>query len=189
MTPTRRIIGVVGCPGVGKSTFAARYAADIGDEAVVVPMDGFHLATSVLEHLARHERKGAPDTFDIDGYVHLLERLRAPGSTVYAPEFRREWEEPVAAAIEVAPHHTVVVTEGNYLLHDAGGWEQVRPLLDECWYLDGDDHVRRQRLVARHVRHGRSEAAAHRWVDDVDEPNATLIRATRWRADRVVTVD
>jgi pantothenate kinase len=108
---------------------------------------------------------------------------------VYAPEFRREWEEPVAAAIEVAPHHTVVVTEGNYLLHDAGGWEQVRPLLDECWYLDGDDHVRRQRLVARHVRHGRSETAAHRWVDDVDEPNAALIRATRWRADRVVTVD
>jgi pantothenate kinase len=188
MTASRRIVGVVGCPGAGKSTLAARIAAEIGDTAVVVPMDGFHLAGRVLERLGRHHRKGAPDTFDVGGYVHLLERVRVRRVTVYAPEFRRDVEEPIAGAIEVAPRHTVVVTEGNYLLHEAGGWERVRPLLDECWYLDGDDESRRRRLIARHIRHGRSEAEARRWVDEVDEPNAALVRATRERADRIVNL-
>lgn len=186
----RRIIGIAGCPGSGKSTLAAALVAEHPDTHVLVPMDGFHLSDDELRRLGRDGRKGAPDTFDVGGYVALLERLRSIGpTTVWAPRFDRRTEASLAGAIAVEPHHTTVITEGNYLLHDAGGWERVPPLLDECWYVDGDRTTRVARLIARHVDHGRSHDEAVAWVRDVDEPNATLIEATKERADRIVGPD
>src|SRR5574343_1067864 len=103
--PTRTLLGLVGPPGAGKSTLSARIVAQCAGQAQVVPMDGFHLANSELERLGRRGRKGAPDTFDAAGYVALLQRLRQqPSDTVvYAPEFRRTLEEPIAGAIAIAP--------------------------------------------------------------------------------------
>ena len=189
-TTVRTVIGIVGAPGAGKSTLAARLAAERPDTHVVVPMDGFHLAQSELHRLGRSHRKGAPDTFDVDGYVAVLSRLRdRPDRTVYVPRFDRRLEQPIANAVAVEPQHTTVITEGNYLLHSEGGWEHVRPLLDECWYIDSDDTVRVARLIARHIEHGRTEHEAVAWVAAVDEPNARLIRATRPFADAIVAPD
>jgi pantothenate kinase len=186
----RRLIGITGCPGAGKSTLAARLAAASQDPAVVVPMDGFHLAQSELARLGRADRKGAPDTFDIDGFIALLDRIRRPEHrTIWAPRFDRQLEEPVAGAIAIEPGHRLVIVEGNYLLHRDGGWAAVRDLLDACWYAECDDETRRARLAGRHVGHGRSPAEASRWVRDVDEPNAQLIRACRERADRIIGTD
>ena len=196
--PGRCIVGIVGAPGAGKSTLARAVVDALNDRAAVapggrqpltaalVPMDGFHLAGSELERLGRQERKGAPDTFDAAGYVHLLRRLREREATVYAPEFRREIEEAVAGALVVEATTDVVVTEGNYLLLDDGAWAGVRPLLDEAWFLDLDEDRRTERLVARHVRHGRTPARARAWVSGPDERNAELVRATRAAADLVV---
>lgn len=149
-------------------------------------MDGFHFAQDELVRLGRAGRKGAPDTFDVAGYVALLHRLRQREALTYAPAFDRDLEQPVAGSIPVPYETTVVVTEGNYLLLDEPGWRDVRPLLDTCWYLDVDDELRRERLVARHVQHGRSRAAAERWVRDSDEANARRVRTTRERADLCV---
>ncbi|MGA3248870.1 MAG: nucleoside/nucleotide kinase family protein [Paraburkholderia sp.] len=183
----RRILGLVGAPGAGKSTLAEQILEAFPGRAVVVPMDGFHLANVELERLGRASRKGAEDTFDSAGYVALLNRLRAQrhGETVYAPAFRREIEEPIAGAIPVSPDVPLVITEGNYLLLEHGHWGAVRPLLDEAWYVDVDPELRRQRLVARHVMFGRDEDAARDWVQQTDEPNAVLIDSTRGRADLV----
>ncbi len=180
----RRLLGIVGPPGAGKSTVAEALVSALGEQAVAVPMDGYHLAQVELERLGRAARKGAPDTFDSAGYVALLKRLRQPvrGETVYAPAFRREIEEPVAGAIPVAPEVPLVITEGNYLLLDQPHWNEVASLLDEVWYVDVDDALRVSRLVARHERHGRSPEAARAWVESTDEPNARLIAATRARA-------
>lgn len=183
----RAVLGICGAPGSGKSTLAGRLVDLLGPEAVLVPMDGFHLDDEQLARLGRLDRKGAPDTFDADGYVALLRRIReTPDRTVYAPSFDRDRELSLAGAIPVLPEHRWIVTEGNYLLLDAPGWRDVRGQLTECWFVHGDDDLRRERLIDRHVRHGRSRAAATEWVKRSDEVNARLVAEGAHRADLVV---
>jgi pantothenate kinase len=185
---SRRLLGIAGPPGAGKSTLSAQILAAFHGRCVVVPMDGYHLAQSELDRLGRAGRKGAPDTFDAAGYVALLRRLRdpVPGETVYAPEYRRDLHNGVAGAIPVPADVPLVITEGNYLLLDEHGFGPVRGLLDLCWYVDLPDDVRTQRLVARHTRFGKAPGAAHAWTHGPDQRNADLVAATRTRADAVV---
>lgn len=180
----RRLLGIAGAPGSGKSTLAAALAHWLGEQACVVPMDGYHLANAELIRLGRLQRKGAPDTFDSAGFAALLRRLRQQPAdeVVYAPEFRREIEEPVAGAIAVDPRVRLVITEGNYLLLQQGHWAGVAPELDEVWYVELDEDLRRQRLQQRHMRFGRTAEAAQGWIESTDEPNARLIEATRQQA-------
>ena len=186
---SRRIVGVAGAPGVGKTTYALRLVAESAAPAAYVPLDGFHLADVTLTALDRLDRKGAPDTFDAWGYAALLARLRTETDhAVYAPGFQRDLEQPIAGAVTVPRETALVVTEGNYLLLDRPEWRAVRDQLDEVAFLVADDEVRRRRLVARHVQFGKTEAEAEAWVARVDDANAALVAATRARADRVVEI-
>lgn len=188
----RVVVGIAGCPGAGKSTLAEWLVSQLDPAhvtATTVPMDGFHLADAELDRLGRRERKGAIDTFDGHGYLALLARLRREtGDTVYAPAFDRTIEQPIAGRIPVFPETGVVVTEGNYLLDDTGPWPAVRGLLDEVWFCDIDDATRQERLVARHIRYGKTPSAAREWVLSVDERNAERIRSTADRADLLVNM-
>jgi pantothenate kinase len=181
----RRLLGITGSPGAGKSTVAALLQAALGPVVQVVPMDGFHLAQAELERLGRAHRKGAPDTFDAPGFVALLRRLRAPqpGETVYAPEFRRDLEEPIAGALAVPPGLPLLIIEGNYLLLESETWDEVRPMLDECWHITVAQEKRLAQLIARHERHGRTPEQAREWALTNDEPNARLIEAAAYRAN------
>ena len=187
----RCILGIAGAPGGGKSTLAAALVAELGpDAARLVGMDGFHLAQAELERLGRADRKGAPDTFDASGFAALLRRLRArEDAVVYAPLFRREIEEPVACAVPLPREVPLVVTEGNYLLVADGDWADVRALLDEAWFVEGDEDRRRDWLIARHIEFGKAPDFAREWVLRSDERNAELVATTRPRADLVVRVD
>ncbi|SDE26982.1 nucleoside/nucleotide kinase family protein [Auraticoccus monumenti] len=184
----RRLLGITGAPGAGKSTLAAELVDALGPEtAVLVPMDGFHLAQATLVAWGREGRKGAWDTFDAEGYLHLLRRLRADeDEVVHAPRFERDLEEPIGSALPVRRGLPLVVTEGNYLLSTEGRWGSVAALLDECWFLEPDEGTRLDRLVARHRRHGRSAAEAETWARGTDQVNARLVQASRSRADLVV---
>ena len=186
---SRRLLGIAGAPGAGKSTLAARLVRQLGEQAVLVPMDGFHLADAALERLGRLGRKGAPDTFDAGGYVSLLQRLRTArpqDAPVWAPMFDRELEQPLAGAIEVGAEVPLVITEGNYLLLEDGPFAQVRAMLDACWFVEVPEGLRIERLIARHERFGKSPQAAREWALGPDEANARLVAGTRDRADVVV---
>ncbi|HEU5038658.1 MAG TPA: nucleoside/nucleotide kinase family protein [Nocardioides sp.] len=179
--PGTRLLGITGAPGVGKSTVAAFLGLP------VVPMDGFHYADVELVRRGLLDRKGAPETFDAEGYAALLRRVRAGEEDVVAPMFERDLEQPLAGAIFVPPTGTVV-TEGNYLLLDDPRWRAVRETLDVVWHLVTDDAARLERLVARHVAFGKTPDEARAWVVRVDEANARPVEAARERADAVVDV-
>jgi pantothenate kinase len=185
----RRLIGITGPPGGGKSTLAERIVQDLGAHARLIKMDGFHLAQAELVRLGRQDRKGAIDTFDAAGNVALLRRLRDDtDDVVYAPEFRREIEEPIAGAVAVRRDVPLIVTEGNYLLVDAGEWKQVRALLDEVWYVTTAEETRLRWLIQRHIDYGKPPDAARAWVLGTDQRNAELVEATRSRADELIRI-
>lgn len=184
----RRLIGVTGPPGVGKSTYAAGLVGAADVPAALVPMDGFHLHPDELGRRGLRDRMGAPETFDVAGYAALLRGLRTATVAVHAPDFDRTTERPVPDALTIGSEVELVVTEGNYLLLDEPGWREVREALDEVWFLTLPPGERRQRLIARHIGFGKSPRQAREWVDRVDEANAVLVEATRERADRIVRV-
>jgi pantothenate kinase len=185
--PGRQVLGIAGAPAAGKSTLAALLLAELErarpGEAVGVGMDAFHLGHRVLVRRGQTDVKGAPETFDALGFVALLERVRAGGETVYAPEFDRDLEDSIAHVVEVGPQVGLVVTEGNYLLLDAPPWDRVRPMLDEAWFVHLADDERRRRMVARHLRHGHDPAVAEARTLGSDERNAQLVNAAPNRPD------
>ena len=181
----RVVLGITGPPGAGKTAMASLVASTF-DDAVRLPMDGFHLADVELARLGRLDRKGAIDTFDVYGYLALLQRVRSSTEIVYAPAFNREIEQPVAGSIPVVPDARLIVTEGNYLLDDDEPWPEVRRTLDEVWFVDVAPDERRRRLTARHIEFGKSPEQAQAWVRDVDDPNAERVERVRHKADLVI---
>ena len=187
-TGTRQLLGIAGAPGTGKSTFADYVVGLLpAGSSVIVPMDGFHLANAILDGTPLGDRKGAIDTFDVHGYVSLLERIRlGVEDVVYAPAYRRGLEEPIAASIAVPSTTRFVITEGNYLLAPESPWDRIPELLDETWFVEVAHDVRMERLVARHVQFGMTHADAVAWANGTDEVNARFVESTKWRADRRV---
>jgi pantothenate kinase len=175
----RILVGIAGAPGAGKSTFAGRLAAETA--GTVLPMDGFHLPQARLAELGRRDRMGAPDTFDVDGFVALLHVLRT-GGPVDAPGFDRTAEEPVPGAIRIEPGRRILIVEGNYLLH----WPEVAPLLDATIFVHVDERVRLERLIARHIAFGKTPEAARAWALGPDQRNAELVAPGAARADLVL---
>lgn len=184
----RRVVGIAGPPGAGKSTIAEATVRSI-PSAALLPMDGYHYPQARLRELGRRDRMGAPDTFDVDAFVAVLEAVRQPGGAVSARDFDREIEEPVENGIKIAAESRTIVVEGNYLLLRSGGWERVAPLLDETFFIELDNDERLERLIARHLRFGKNAQDARDWALGPDEANARLITATAELADHVIALD
>jgi pantothenate kinase len=188
----RIVVGIAGPPAAGKSTLATSLCGALRNEfgaagAVAVPMDGFHLANAELARLGLADRKGAPETFDAAGFVHLLRRLREPGTEiVYAPAFNRSLNESIGSAIPVPPTVRTVVVEGNYLLVPKQPWAAVRDLLDLALYVEAPEGPRVDALLRRQRARGLSRVEARDWVYRSDEANAALIAGTRPYADQVL---
>ncbi len=177
--PGRFLVALAGPPASGKSTLAEALAQDLSPGARVVPMDGFHYDDTVLEARGLRSRKGSPPTFDVQGFIHLIRRLRDEDE-VAIPIFDRSMELSRAAADVVGPQDRILIVEGNYLLLDEDPWRQLGPLFDLTVFLDVPEEVLVRRLTDRWRAHGKSEEAARDWISGNDLPNAlTVITRSR----------
>jgi len=185
---SRVIIGIVGKPGGGKSTLSKFLLKEMDPTLVsVVPMDGFHLSNKVLKALGRSERKGAQDTFDVEGFTALIKRIKSDSADqIYYPVFDRSIEESIAAQGVVYPSTRVVIVEGNYLMHDKDGWQNIAPLLDQSWYAFLDEDIRISRLISRHIAFGKDPESAKAWAKGSDQVNAELIELGVARCDFLI---
>jgi len=185
---TRTIIGIIGKPGGGKSTLSKYLLKGMDPTLVsVVPMDGFHLSNKVLKELGRSDRKGAQDTFDVKGFTTLIQRIKMDSAEpIYYPIFDRSIEESIAAQGVVHPSTRVVIVEGNYLMHDRDGWQEISPLLDQSWYAFLDEDIRISRLISRHIAFGKDPDSAKAWAKGSDQVNAELIETGVGRCDFLV---
>lgn len=175
----RVVVAVAGAPGSGKSTLAAALVAMLPD-AVLVPMDGFHLDDRVLAARGLSDRKGAVETFDAEGFAALAARLALPGGEVVFPVFDRARELAIAGAGVVAPDHRVVVVEGNYLLLDRAPWNRVR--YDLTIALEVSEPELRRRLEARWRGLGKGDASVEAHLAN-DLANARMVLAQSRAAD------
>ena len=185
----RKIVGVIGKPGAGKSTLSGQLIEQLGDQAAILNMDGYHLSNLALRELGRADRKGAPDTFDALGFTAILQRVKNEvDQNIYFPVFDRSIEESISAQGVITPEVKLVITEGNYLLHNENNWGGVRKLLDESWFIEVDDQLRIERLVDRHHKFGKSKVDAHSWATGSDQNNARIVAQTRELADVIINL-
>jgi pantothenate kinase len=189
----RFIVGIAGGPGSGKSTFAVRLKELINskstksnsDLAQIFPMDGFHRKNIELERSGLLSVKGAPETFDVAGYVSMLNRIRL-GENLKAPIYSREAHDVIDNALPIEPHHKIIITEGNYLFVDMEGWCEIKDIIDLKIYIEAEKGVCEKRLLERHMRGGKTEAEALEKIKKVDMKNYDLIDQTKKYADKII---
>ncbi|MFM7654256.1 MAG: nucleoside triphosphate hydrolase [Paracoccaceae bacterium] len=181
----RFLAALAGPPGAGKSTLAAELVAALGPGAKAVPMDGFHYDDAVLTVRGARNRKGAPDTFDVAGFRHLLQRLRVEPE-VAIPLFDRDLEISRAGADIVTPADQILIVEGNYLLLNEAPWPDLAPLFDLTIWIDVPESELDRRLLARWAHYGKTPAEARAWIDGNDMPNIRRVVSGSRPADLVI---
>lgn len=195
LAPDARVIcAVAGAPGSGKSTLAGSLVEGLNarepGSAALLPMDGFHYDDLHLVPAGLRPRKGAPETFDVDGLRHMLLRLRArEEEAVAVPVFDRDLEIARAGARLIPRSVRIVVAEGNYLLLARPPWDRLRPLFDLAVMIDVPEAVLRARLTARWQGYGLPPAEIAAKVEGNDLPNGRLVRAESAAADVVLRQD
>lgn len=176
-TRDRMLIAIVGAPGAGKSTLAGELARRLNLQrcpALIVPMDGFHLDNAVLDARGLRNRKGAPETFDADGFLHLVRRMKE-NVEVVAPVFDRARDLSVAGAVVIPANCPVVIVEGNYLMFDEMPWANLADLWDLSVRVEVPLPQLRARLIQRWLSLNHSRTAATRRAEGNDIPNAERV--------------
>ena len=178
----RILVALAGPPGSGKSTLADELESALNQEqseqAMILPMDGFHYDDLYLVPAGLRPRKGAPQTFDVWGFYHILRRLRERQEEVVAvPVFDRDLEIARAGARLIPAKVPVILVEGNYLLLQQEPWSQLRLLFDVAVLLEVPEAVLGERLTARwqHYELPSEEIAAK--VNENDLPNGRYVMA------------
>ena len=177
-TGGRTITAIAGAPGSGKSTTAEALVevlnASRPESAAVFPMDGYHFDDAVLHARGQRPRKGAPFTFDVAGFGHMLTRLRANTEPEIAvPVFDRTLEISRNAARIIPQSVRHLIVEGNYLLLNRSPWSDLSPLYDIAVFLEVPEDVLRGRLLDRWKALSVDELRIK--MDENDLPNALLV--------------
>jgi pantothenate kinase len=172
------IIAIAGPPATGKSTLAERLVDDLtiaGTETCFCPMDGFHLSNEKLKEQGLESVKGRIDTFDGQGFLSAMRRLKNR-TAFWWPIYSRERHDPIPEGVYISGTEMAYVVEGNYLLSAQEPWQSTSQAFDLRVFVDAPDAILRQRLLARHQLSGRSALQAQQKISSTDMPNARIIR-------------
>jgi pantothenate kinase len=184
---SRKLVAIAGTPASGKTTLARALTDNISNCACL-SMDGFHLDNPILEVMNLSNRKGSPETFDVEGFRSLVTRLREPND-IYIPVFDRSSEKTINCGSLVPTTTEIVVLEGNYLLLDEPDWRGLSHHWDYTIFLETDLATIERRLMDRWLFHGYSREAAHAKISVNDLPNAHRILQHASPADLVIKTD
>lgn len=178
----RTIVGVAGPPASGKSTLAEAVvlalnadAPSSAAQAVLLPMDGYHLDNRLLESRGLLARKGAPETFDAQGFCEDVIQLQTADRETFYPRFDREMDLSIANSIAIQPDTPVVVVEGNYLLLRGEPWSSLQDVFAATVFVCPSMEALKDRLKQRWLKHGLDAEAALLRATGNDLPNAKLV--------------
>lgn len=178
----RTMVAIAGPPASGKSTLAAAVVQKLNGQsdatspdAVFLPMDGYHLDNQILEARGQLARKGAPETFDSDGFCRAVHQLADAEETSYHPRFDRQRDLAIAGSIAMAPDVPIVVVEGNYLLLKSSPWSSLEDVFTLTVFVSPGFDALQDRLHQRWIDHGLDSETAMRRATTNDLPNARLV--------------
>ena len=121
----------------------------------------------------------------MEGYLLILNRIKL-GEDLKAPVYSREDHDVIDNALPIEPHHKIIITEGNYLFSDMEGWREIKDIIDLKIYIEVGREGCEKRLLARHMRGGKTEAEALEKIKEVDMKNFDLIAQTMKYAGEIL---
>eukprot|EP01038_Epipyxis_sp_PR26KG_P016003 gene16003-21715_t len=182
------MVGIAGCPGVGKSTIS-KYLNGHIPCSIIVPMDGFHFSKAQLSSFPDSEiafaRRGAHFTFDGEKFVNCLNQLKQNKIGSF-PSFDHSIGDPIENDIIVTADHKIIIIEGNYLLLDESPWNSIKNILDFIYFIDCPLEISNERVYNRHLSVGCDENEARKRVNENDGLNSILIQSNKQLASKIL---
>jgi pantothenate kinase len=175
----RFIVAIAGPPGAGKSTLADALVVALQalcESAEVLPMDGFHMDNGVLQEKGLLSRKGAPETFDVRGFLDIIRSVRVAEGEVLVPVFDRSRELAITASRVIEVSTRFVLVEGNYLLLDRAPWSALDGEFDYEILISPPVATLEERLMDRWRGYGLSVEAARAKTQGHVLKNGALVR-------------